>query len=137
MTSLLGKAAQILIYPRPSPCMDDVGLLVRHPTQQPPLNKESPCKLIFLHTWKTIYSIEISNLHCAGQTCLCEAQIAVSCIAVKFSRAQLALYGPTVPFAPICRVEYHLRTRLSLGYSSNITCCAFKRNPTCQSPRSG
>ena len=41
-TSLLGRVAQILIYPRPSLRLADVGLFVRPKSQQSPSNKESP-----------------------------------------------------------------------------------------------
>ena len=50
-TSLLGGVAQILIYPRPSPRLADVGLFVRPKSQQfPPRTKSFPCKLNYLHT---------------------------------------------------------------------------------------
>jgi len=53
----------------------DVRLFVRHPTQQSPLNKESPCKFIFHHTWKTICSIDILFIT-LGPHALRETQIA-------------------------------------------------------------
>ena len=40
-TSLLGGVAQILISPRPSPRLADVGLFVRPKPNNPPSNKES------------------------------------------------------------------------------------------------
>ena len=40
-----------------------------------PSNKESPRKLIFLHTWKAICSIEITTLHCVGTHALRKAQL--------------------------------------------------------------
>ena len=41
-TSFLGGVAQILIFPRPSPRLADVGLFVRPKSQQSPSNKVSP-----------------------------------------------------------------------------------------------
>ena len=52
-TSLLGGVAQILISPRPSPRLADVGLFVRPKPNNPPSNKESPCKLYYLHTGRS------------------------------------------------------------------------------------
>ena len=39
-TSLLGRVAQILINPRPSPCLADVGLFVQPKSQQQVLNDD-------------------------------------------------------------------------------------------------
>ena len=50
-TSLVGGVAQILISPRPSPRLADVGLFCSTQTQQsPPRTKSLPCKLYYLHT---------------------------------------------------------------------------------------
>ena len=130
-TSFLGRTVQILIYPLSSPCLADVGLFVRHPTKQFPSNKESSCKLIFLYTWKTICSIDITTLHrAAGKHALCEVQIVVyyfsslrggrtrltwsRSITAKSLRAQLASQGSTPSFA-FWGIEFHPHTWLSSG----------------------
>ena len=129
----------------PLHCADDrhalceaanMGLFVRHLTQQLPSNKASPYKLIFLHKWKTICSIEITSL-VEGRYVLCEAQIAAyysssraddkhalrkAGYRCKSSWAQLTLQGPAVPLAPWGRIELHPHTQLSSGHDFDTNC---------------
>ena len=113
-TSLLGGVAKIVIYPRPSPRLTDVGLFVRPKSQKPPLNKESPYKLNYLHTERSNALSRYKFLHCLGRRpALCEAPTAIGhsftprerqharykgAPLLNFSRAQLALQGPYCAF---------------------------------------
>ena len=56
-TSLLGGVAQILIFPRPSPRLADVGLFVRPKSQQSSLRTKS------LPASSTIFTLEDQMLH--------------------------------------------------------------------------
>ena len=106
------------LYVKPSPCITDVRLFVRLPTQQSPL--EHPYKHIFLHTQKTICSMEITNLYRAGQTRLTwsiNCNVTHHCQVLESPTS--FLQGPTAPFVPIWRVEHHPHTRLSLRHGSD------------------
>ena len=126
-TSLLGGVAQILTYPRPSPCLTDVGLFVR------PKSQQSPPQIKSLPVSSTIFTPADQMLHWDTNffsPCGIRASNSVVHITVKFSRAQLALQGPIAPFCAIgwsgllrlCViggiyiVEYHPHTRLSSGH---------------------
>ena len=63
---LLGGVVKILIYPRPSSCLADVGLFDRPKSQQSPSNKESSYKLNFLHNGR-------SNTRSRSNSSLCGA----------------------------------------------------------------
>ena len=104
-TSLLGRVAQVLINPRPSPRLADVGLFVRPKSQQPPLEQRvsSPCKLNYLRTGRSNAPSRYPTLHCVGgRHALCEVPTAVghssTRTTAKFLESQtLASQGPIAP----------------------------------------
>jgi len=157
-TSVLSGVIQILVYLRLSPCLADVGLFVRHPTQQTSLEQRvsllshpsSHLKHHMLHrdynssprrrrtrlTWST---------NCAeGGHALREGQIAAyysssprggqarltwsRSTAAKFSRLQLASQTSIVSFAP-WGIELHWHTRLSPGHGSDTACKDLGHHP--------
>ena len=97
-TSLLGGVAQILINPRPSPRLADVGLFVLPKSQQSPLEQRvSPAS-------STIFTLEDQmlhrdlTLHCVGRRhALCEVPTAVGHSSTPRGRGHAHCKGAPLP----------------------------------------
>ena len=119
-TSLLGGVVQILIFPRSSPRLADVGLFVRPKSQQSPLEQRVSLQAQLSSRShvpsrsQIKCSIEITNLHCVGRRhVLCEAPTAVGHSSIPCERRH-----------PIA-MEHHSQISREPNISFTRAYCAF------------
>ena len=115
--AFLGGVAQILINPRSSPRLADVGLFVRPKSQQSPLNKESPLQAQLIFTPEDQMLHRDPTLHCVRRRhTLCEVP--------NCSRSLLS--NTACGATPIAK-EHHYQISREPNISFTGAYCAFLR----------